>query len=179
LGNCYSYYSILKRALGLGILYRPNEHLRVEGFTDADWAGSPSNRWSTIGYCTLLGSNLVTWNSKKQTMVARSSAKAEYKTMAHAISELTWLQHFLQEIEFSAPTPIPLFCDNQVALHIASSLVFHERSKHIEVDYHFIRDKILEGDISTAFMKSGDQILRLIIILSETKYSMEIYLRHS
>ena len=78
--------------------------------------------------------------------------------MAHTATELTWLQHFLQEIGFSAPTPIPLFCDNQAALHIASNPVFHERTKHIEVDCHFVRDKILNGDISTAFVKSGDQL---------------------
>jgi hypothetical protein len=148
----------LKRAPGLGILYRPNGHLRVEGFTDADWAGSPSDRRSTTGYCTFFGGNLVTWKSKKQTVVARSSAEAEYRAMAHTATELTWLQHFLQEIGFSAPTPIPLFCDNQAALHIASNPVFHERTKHIEVDCHFVRDKILDGDISTAFVKSGDQL---------------------
>lgn len=148
----------LKRAPGLGILYRRNGHLRVEGFTDADWAGSPSDRRSTTGYCTFLGGNLVTWKSKKETVVARSSAEAEYRAMAHTASELTWLQHFLQEIGFSAPTPMEFFCDNQAALHIASNPVFHERTKHIEVDCHFIRDKILSGDISTPFVKSGDQL---------------------
>jgi hypothetical protein len=76
--------------------------------------------------------------------------------MAHTATELTWLQHFLQEIGFSAPTPIPLSCDNQAAIHIASNPVFHERTKHIEVDSHYVRDKILNGDISTTFVKSGD-----------------------
>jgi hypothetical protein len=148
----------LKRAPGLGILYRPNGHLKVEGFTDADWAGSPSDRRSTTSYCTFFGGNPVSWKSKKQTVVARSSAEAEYRAMAHTTTELTWLQHFLQEIGFSAPTPIPFFCDNQTALHIASNPIFHERTKHIEVDCHFVRDKILDGDISTAFVKSGDQL---------------------
>jgi len=114
----------LKRAPGLGKLYRPNIHLKVDGFTNVNWARSLSDRRSTIGYCAFLGRNLVTWNSKKQKVVARSSVEAEYKAMAHT-SELTWLQHFLQEIGFSAPTPIPLFCDNQVALHIASNPSFH------------------------------------------------------
>jgi hypothetical protein len=100
----------------------------------------------------------VTWKSKKQTVVARSSAEAEYRAMAHTTSELMWLQHFLCEIGFSPPTPIPLFCDNQAAIHIASNPVFHERTKHIEVDCHFIRDKILSNDISTPYMKSGEQL---------------------
>jgi hypothetical protein len=83
-------------------------------------------------------------------MVARSSAEAEYRAMAHATTKLTWLQHFLQEIGFLAPSPIPLFCDNQVALHVTSNLVFIK----------------------------GPNILRLIVMLSKTKYSMEIYLQH-
>jgi hypothetical protein len=85
----------LKRQPGLGILYRPNGHLRVECFTDADWTGSPLNRWSTTGYCTLFSGNLVSQKSKKQTVVARSSAKAEYSAMVHTATKLTWLQHFL------------------------------------------------------------------------------------
>jgi hypothetical protein len=120
----------LKRAHGLGILYRRNGHLKVEGFINVDWVGFLSDSRSTTGYCTFLGGNLVTWKSKKQTVVARSSTEAEYRAMTHTISELTWLQHFLQEIEFSAPTPIRLFCDNQAALHIESNLVFHERTKY-------------------------------------------------
>jgi hypothetical protein len=83
----------------------------------------------------------------------QSSAKVACRTMAHTTSELTRLQYFLHEIGFSAPTPIPLFCDNQAALHIASNPIFHERTKHIEVDCHFIRDKMLNGDTSTAFVK--------------------------
>ena len=81
----------LKRQPCLGILYRPNGHLRVEGFTDADWASSPLDRRPTIGYCTLLGGNLVSQKSKKQIVVARSSAEA----MVHTATEFTWLQHFL------------------------------------------------------------------------------------
>jgi hypothetical protein len=90
--------------------------------------------------------------------VTQSSVEEKYKAMAHSTSELAWLQHFLQNIRFSAPTPIPLFCDSQVSLHIASNSVFHDRIKHIEVDCHFILDKILNGDISTPFLKSRDQL---------------------
>jgi hypothetical protein len=115
-------------------------------------------RRSITGYCTFFGGNLVTWKSKKHIMVARSSAEAEYRAMAHTTTELTWLQHFLQKIGFSAATPILLSCDNQVAIHIASNPVFHERTKHMEVDCHYIGDKIRNGDISTVFVKSGDQL---------------------
>ena len=90
--------------------------------------------------------------------MARSSVEAEYRSMSNTASELTCLQHFLWEIGFAAPTPIPLFCDNHAAIHIASNSDIPERTKHIEVDCHFVRDKILNGDISTPFVKSGDQL---------------------
>lgn len=73
------------------LLYRENEHLRIKGFTDADWTGSPSDKRSTTGHCTLLGDNLVSWKSKNQTVVARSSVEAEYRVMTHTTSGLIWL----------------------------------------------------------------------------------------
>jgi hypothetical protein len=91
--------------------------------------------------------------------VERSSAGIEYRAMAHTATKLIWLQHFLQEIGFSAPTPISLSCNNQATIHIASNPVFHERTKHIEVYCHYVQDKILNGDISTTFVKSGDQLV--------------------
>jgi hypothetical protein len=121
----------LKNAPGRGLFYRSSGHLRIEGYTDADWAGSPSDRKSTTGYCTFIGGNLVTWRSKKQSVVARSSAEAEYRAMAHTTCELTWLRTVLQEFGLLTQGPTPLYCDNQAAIHIASNPVFHERTKHI------------------------------------------------
>uniref|UniRef100_A0A2N9J8P7 Integrase catalytic domain-containing protein n=1 Tax=Fagus sylvatica TaxID=28930 RepID=A0A2N9J8P7_FAGSY len=119
----------LKNAPGRGLFYRSSGHLRIEGYTDADWAGSPSDRKSTTGYCTFIGGNLVTWRSKKQSVVARSSAEAEYRAMAHTTCELTWLRTVLQEFGLLTQGPTPLYCDNQAAIHIASNPVFHERTK--------------------------------------------------
>ena len=78
----------LKAHPGRGLSYKANGHLLVEAFTDVDWAGSPSDRKSTTGYCTFLGGNIITWKSKKQSVVTRSNAKAEYKVMAHTCCEL-------------------------------------------------------------------------------------------
>ena len=148
----------LKNAPGRGLFYRSSGHLRIEGYTDADWAGSPSDRKSTTGYCTFIGGNLVTWRSKKQSVVARSSAEAEYRAMAHTTCELTWLRTILQEFGLLTQDPTPLYCDNQAAIHIASNPVFHERTKHIEVDCHFVRSKVESKDIITPFVPSGSQL---------------------
>ena len=94
----YRILRYLKSAPGKGILFSNHGHLRLEAFTDADWAGSVDDRRSTSGYCTLLGGNLVTWRSKKQSVVARSSAEAEYRAMAHGVCELLWLQTFLRDL---------------------------------------------------------------------------------
>jgi hypothetical protein len=90
--------------------------------------------------------------------VVRSNAEAEYRAMAHRTSELTWLGPFLKEIEFLVPRPIPLYCDNQTVLQIATNPVLHARTKNIKVDCQFIRDKTESGDISTPFVRSGDQL---------------------
>ena len=148
----------LKRAPGRGLLFRPSSSLSVTGFSDADWAGNKTDRRSTSGYCTFVGGNLVTWRSKKQTVVARSSAEAEYRAMAHTASEMLWVQFLLQDFGFSVSTPMRMFCDNQAAIFIANNPVFHERTKHIEVDCHFIRDLLFRKQLVTPFVRSQDQL---------------------
>ncbi|RVW43917.1 Retrovirus-related Pol polyprotein from transposon RE1 [Vitis vinifera] len=143
---------------GQGVLYENRGHTQVVGYTDADWAGSPTDRRSTSGYCVFIGGNLISWKSKKQDVVARSSAEAEYRAMALATCELIWLRHLLQELRFGKDEQMKLICDNQAALHIASNPVFHERTKHIEVDCHFIREKIASGCVATSFVNSNDQL---------------------
>ncbi|RVW82205.1 Retrovirus-related Pol polyprotein from transposon RE2 [Vitis vinifera] len=148
----------IKGTSGQGMLYEDKGHTQIVGYTDADWASSPSDRCSTSGYCVFIGGNLISWKSKKQIVVARSSAKVEYRAMALAICELIWLRQLLQELRFGKDEHIKLVCDNQAVLHIASNLVFHERTKHIEVDCHFIREKIASGCVATSFVNSNDQL---------------------
>ena len=120
----------LKRAPGRGILYSDHGHNRVECFTDADWAGSKEDRRSTSSYCVFVGGNLVSWKSKKQGVVSRSSAESEYRAMTQSGCEIMWLHQLLMEVGIKAVVPTKLWCDNQATLHIASNLVFHERTKH-------------------------------------------------
>ena len=105
-----------------------------------------------------VGGNLITWHSKKQTNVARSSAEAEYRAMAHTVSEMLWLKNLLEELGFTYNEPLPMYCDNQAAIHIASNPVFHERTKHIEVDCHFIRECVMGQKIATPFTPSSKQV---------------------
>jgi len=148
----------IKRSPGKGLLYGSNNHTRVVCYSDANWAGSPSDRRSTSGYCVSIGGNLISWKSKKQSVVARSRAEVEYRVMASAACELVWLKQLLQELQFGDVMQMTLVCDNQATLHISSNSVFHERTKHIEIDCHFVREKVMSGDIKTEFVNSSDQL---------------------
>ena len=148
----------LKGAPGRGILYSNHGHNRVECFTDADWVGSKEDRRSTSGYCVFVGGNLVSWKIKKQGVVSCSSAESEYRAMTQSVCEIMWLHQLLMEVDIKTAVPTKLWCDNQTALHIASNPVFHERTKHIEIDCHFVREKIQLGLISTGYVKAGEQL---------------------
>ncbi|GAV64806.1 hypothetical protein CFOL_v3_08321 [Cephalotus follicularis] len=148
----------LKSAPGKGLIYRPNRHMDLVAYSDADWAGSASDQRSTTGYCTFVGGNLVWWHSKKQTTIARSSAKAEYREMAHSTAELMWLRSLLLEMGLLVSKPMKIFCDNQTVICITSNPVYHERTKHIEVDCHFVRDAVMKKLVETPFVSSSGQL---------------------
>ena len=148
----------IKGTWGQGVLYENRGHIQVIGYCDANWIGSPVGRRSISGYCVIIRDNLISWKSKKQDVAAMSSAEAEYRVMTLATCELIWLKQLLQELRFGKDKQMTLVCDNQAALHIASNLVFHERTKHIEVDNYFIQEKIALGCMNTSFVNSSDQL---------------------
>jgi len=129
----------LKSSPGKRLMFSKNGHLKVVGYTDANWAGNILDRKSTSGYFMIIGGNLVTWRSKKQNVVALSSAEAEFRGMAKGLCELLWLKRLLTEIGFAPNYEMDLFCDNKAAIDISHNPVKHERTKHVEIDQHFIK----------------------------------------
>ena len=151
----------LKGILFHGIFYSAQSPLVLHAFSDADWAGDPTNCRSTTGYCFLLDSSLISWRSKKQTFVARSSTEAEYRALADTTSELLWLRWFLKDLGVSTSSATPLYCDNQSAIHITHNDVFHKRTKHIEIDFHFIRYHLVYSAFKLFSVSSKDQLANI------------------
>ncbi|CAM8928890.1 unnamed protein product [Rhodiola kirilowii] len=147
----------IKGAPAQGIFFSGKSTISLSAYCDADWAACPLTRRSLSGYCVLLGSSLISWKTKKQTLVARSSAESEYRAMAAVCAELIWLTGLFQDLGCSVPRPIALYCDNTAALHIARNPVFHERTKHIEIDCHFVRHQISTDFINPAYVASSEQ----------------------
>ncbi|GAV62543.1 hypothetical protein CFOL_v3_06066, partial [Cephalotus follicularis] len=148
----------LKSAPGKGIWFSNHGHLRLEAFTDADWAGLRDDRRSTSGYCTFLRGNLVTWRSKKQTVVARSNVEDEYRAMTQGVCELLWIKLLLKDLVVIHERSMRLYCDNKTAINIAHNPIQHDRTKHIEIDWHFIKEKLDQKLICTPFVSSENQL---------------------
>ncbi|RVW76008.1 Retrovirus-related Pol polyprotein from transposon RE1 [Vitis vinifera] len=158
----YRVLQYLKGTPGKGILFKRNGGLVLEAYTDADYAGSTIDRRSTSGYCTFLGGNLVTWMSKKQNVVARSSAEAEFQAMAQGVCELLWLNIVLEDLKIEWDGPMRLYCDNKSAISIAHNPVQHDRTKHIEIDRHFIKEKLDNGWICTPYVSTHGQLADIL-----------------
>ena len=158
LNAAYRVLRYLKAAPGQGIFLSSTSKLHLTAYCDSDWATYPTTRQSTSGYVAFLGHIPISWKSKKQGTVSCSSAQAEYRVMASVTSELLWLCTLLLDLKASLPNAMSLICDNEVALHIAANPVFHERTKHIKIDCHFIRDRLLNNELRTSHVCSSDQI---------------------
>ncbi|CAM8953513.1 unnamed protein product [Rhodiola kirilowii] len=147
----------LKAAPAQGLLFPSNSDLQLRAFCDADWAACPLTRRSITGHCVMLGPCVISWKTKKQPVVSRSSAESEYRSMAAVCCELSWLARLLADMGVSVQAAIPLFCDNKAAIHIAHNPVFHERTKHVELDCHLVRSHVLSKFIAPLHIASIDQ----------------------
>ncbi|XP_019169790.1 PREDICTED: uncharacterized protein LOC109165466 [Ipomoea nil] len=147
----------LKGSPGKGIFYSSNNYLRLQGFSDSDWASCIESRKSLTGYCVYLGDSLISWKTKKQVTVSRSSSEAEYRALASTTCELQWLLYLLADLRVEIIKPVALFCDCSSAIAIGENHVFHERTKHIEIDCHVVRQKIQEGVLKLLSITSQNQ----------------------
>ena len=152
----------LKGTVGQGIWLKAQSATTITCWCDSDWVACPNTRRSVTGYIVKFGDSLVSWKSKKQQTVSRSSAEAEYRSMASAVAEVTWLIGLFNELNVSIQMPITVWSDSKSAIQLAANPVFHERTKHIEIDCHFIRDKVKTGLIQTEYVHTHQQIADLL-----------------
>lgn len=148
----------VKGTLNHGLSFTCGKPCTLVGYSDANWARCPESRRSTYGYSIFLGGNLVSWSAKKQPTVARSSCESEYRALANTASEIVWLTRLLKEL----PTPLSsvptLLCDNSSAIFLSQNPIAHKRAKHIDIDYHLVRELVSSSRLTTRFIVSHLQL---------------------
>ncbi|XP_071704970.1 secreted RxLR effector protein 161-like [Rutidosis leptorrhynchoides] len=152
----------LKKTADHGVVFKGNGHLKTHIYTDASWTGEKGDRKSTSGFFTLVGGNLVAWRSKKQKVISLSSAESEFRGIAKGVVESLWIKKLLTEIGFPSKEAIQIFCDNEAAIAISENRVQHDRTKHVEIDRHFIREKLDGEIISLPSIRSEDQLADIL-----------------
>lgn len=141
-----------------GIYFSATNRLSIQAYSDADWAGDSDDYVSTNSYVIYLGKHPISWSSKKQNGVARSSTEAEYRAIANASAEITWICSLLTELGVTLPSSPVLFCDNVGATFLCANPVFHFRMKHIALDYHFVRNQVQRGALTVSHVNTRDQL---------------------
>ena len=159
-----SHYNALKRILRYikgtldhGLQLTPNTSHTLTAYSDADWTGCPNTRQSTSGYCIFHGDNLISWSSKRQQTVSRSSAEAEYRGVANDVSEVTWIRNLMLELYCPLRTATIVYCDNVSAVYLSTNPVQHQRMKHVEIGIHFVRERIAIGQVRVIHVPSSSQ----------------------
>jgi hypothetical protein len=140
-----------------GILLRRSSSSNLVVYTDADWVGCPDTRRSTLGYAVFLGDNLVSWSAKRQTVVSRSSAEAEYRVVANGVAEATCLRQLLHELQTPPSRCTFVYCDNTTVVYLSTNPVQHQRTKHVEIDLHFVREKVAIGQVRVLHVPTTSQ----------------------
>ncbi|GKB34004.1 ribonuclease H-like domain-containing protein, partial [Tanacetum coccineum] len=146
----------LKYFLGIEVIENDLD-LKIKAYADVDWAKCPKTRKSVAGFCIFLGKTLVSWKSKKQATISKSSSEAEYRSMSSAFCEVIWMGNLLHIIGLKNLYPVELFCHNSSAIQIVANPIFHERTKHFELDVYFVREKVLAGIIKNVKISSDLQ----------------------
>ena len=161
----------VKQAPGFGILMSAKPTNTLQGFCDADWGTCINSRRSITGYMIMFGNSFISWKSKKLPADPRSLTEAEYRSLASTVAEGIWLIGMLRELGIEMKLPVNLYCDCKAALKIASNPVFHERTNHIDIDCHFIRENIQSGLVHTLYLSSVEQAADILTkVLSKLQH---------
>jgi hypothetical protein len=142
--------------------------LHVRAYSDADWAGCNDTRRSTTGMLVMLNNNLIQWSSKRQPIVATSSAESEYIALSNTAKEIKWLHHWLNELDVLVPNqlhhtkPTTIHVDNTAAIALAGVDAPHSRTKHIDTRYHFVREMVSNGDVQIQWTPTANQLADLL-----------------
>lgn len=148
----------LKGSLNYGLFYSSNTDFNVTGYSDADWGTCMFTGRSLTGWCIFVGNSLVSWKTKKQKVVSKSSAEAEYRSLSQTTSEIAWLDGILQDLGITTTQPISVFCDNKVVKHIAENKCVNERTKHLKLDVCYVRENVQSGFIQLLYVRSALQL---------------------
>jgi histone deacetylase 1/2 len=148
----------VRGSLAMGLWLTASSSLSLRAYTDADWAGCPDTHRSTSGFCVYLGDAQVSWSSKRQATVSRSSAEAEYRGVTNAVAECIWLRQLLGELLCPVRSATLVYCDNISAVYLSANPVHHRRTKHVELDIHFVRERVALGDIRVLHVPTRQQL---------------------
>lgn len=132
----------LRGTIAYGLRYTSSGGVMLHGFTDSDWDGSPVDGKSTSGYCFSLGSAMISWSSRKQGSIAQSTVEVEYIPASGASREAVWIRKLISGLFGERLEPIVIHCDNWRCMKLSANQAFHDRSKHIEMKYHYIKDMV-------------------------------------
>jgi hypothetical protein len=146
----------LRGTVGYGLRYASSVDMSLQGYVDADWAGSTVEWNNTYGCCFTLGSTMVSWCSRKQISVALSTAEVEYTTLSVAVHESVWIRKILIDLFDHEMDPTIIYCDNQSYVKLSENPVFHNKSKHIEIKYHYIRDMVQRKAIHVQYLPTHE-----------------------
>ncbi|KAG8475410.1 hypothetical protein CXB51_032233 [Gossypium anomalum] len=148
--------------LSHSLLFQKSDRLSLIGYADANWGLDFDDRRSTTGYCVYFGHTPISWCSKKQQVVSRSMAEAEYRSLAAATSDVTWLVSLLTELQLSSVDPPTVWCDNSSAVVVAANPVLHSKFKHVELDLFFVREKVARSELVVGEVPACDQVADIL-----------------